>query len=237
MILFYIPTLQGTEQCVILDKNESKHAIKVLRLKRNDIIHLTNGKGTLCTAIITNYNTKYCEVQITKTIKEYQKRNYYLHIAIAPTKMNERFEWFLEKCTEIGIDEITPIICKNSERKIIKKERLKKVILSAAKQSLNTYIPKLNDAIFFDKFISNQPKDYKKYIAHCQDTNHKKNIKKVLVRETKSIILIGPEGDFSIDEIQISENRDFIPISLGKSRLRTETAGITVCHSVNFINS
>jgi 16S rRNA (uracil1498-N3)-methyltransferase len=155
-------------------------------------------------------------------------------MAVAPTKNNDRFEWFLEKATEIGISEITPIICEQSERKVLKKERLDRIILSAMKQSLKAYKPQLNDPISFNAFISKQHPG-QKYIAHChQGPKHS------LLKEAKSseplLILIGPEGDFSVKEIEMAVNQGFIPITLGSARLRTETAALAACHTIALIN-
>ena len=164
-------------------------------------------------------------------IKQIEKQhNYYLHIAISPTKNIERFEWFLEKSTEIGIDEITPIICNRSERKTIKTERGNRILLSAMKQSLKYHLPKLNEATNFNEFIK---KDLEgaKYIAHCEDS--KKNELKTISKTEKTLILIGPEGDFSPKEIKLAVENQFKSVSLGTSRFRTETAGIIATHSIN----
>jgi 16S rRNA (uracil1498-N3)-methyltransferase len=157
-----------------------------------------------------------------------------LHIAIAPTKSIERFEWFLEKATEIGIDEITPVLCENSERDKIKTDRLNKVLISAMKQSLKVHLPKLNQLIKLDNFI---PDNFngEKYIAHCK-TNHKNHLKNIYHKGTNCLVLIGPEGDFGDNEIKLFSENNYKQVSLGNSRLRTETAGIAACHIVNLIN-
>jgi len=157
-----------------------------------------------------------------------------LHLAVAPTKMNERYEWFLEKATEIGIQEITPIICEHSERKVIKTDRFQKILESAMKQSLHYYLPKLNEPIAFKDFIKKEF-DGQKFIAHCEETD-KKSLKNELENGKDVTILIGPEGDFSVKEIQLAIENSFIPVSLGNTRLRTETAAIVACHSVVFKN-
>jgi len=215
------------------DKDESRHIVKVLRKKSGDQLHITNGKGWLFEAELTLADIKYCSVNITsKSLQD--KRTYNLHLAVAPTKMNDRYEWFLEKATEIGIESITPIICDHSERKIIKTERFEKIIQSATKQSLNCYLPKLNAAISFKDFIK---QDFKGnlFIAHCEETG-RKSLKNELKPKTDITILIGPEGDFSVKEIETAINNKFIPVTLGETRLRTETAAIVACHSVTFIN-
>jgi len=160
--------------------------------------------------------------------------NYHLHVAIAPTKNIDRFEWFLEKATEIGIDEITPLLCERSERKILKAERLEKIIESAMKQSLKFHLPKLNPLIKFSDFI-NQDFDSDLYIAHCEETD-KKTLKSMLVPNKNTTILIGPEGDFSTVEIEKAMQQNFVSITLGETRLRTETAGLVATQMVSFIN-
>ncbi len=232
MKLFYTPDISS--DIYTLNEKESKHCTKVLRLKTNDIIYLTDGKGNLFKTKIIDDNNKKCSVKIIETQKNYNKQNYYLHIAIAPTKNIERFEWFLEKATEIGINEITPLLTDNSERKIIKPERLEKKITSAIKQSLKAYCPKLNKLTKFNDFITNH-NNTNKFIAHCysEKLTHLKNINKNLKNVT---ILIGPEGDFSLNEIKLAKTNNYTEITLGKSRLRTETAGIVACNLINFLN-
>jgi 16S rRNA (uracil1498-N3)-methyltransferase len=217
-----------------LNETESKHCFKVLRLEKDSIIYLIDGAGSFYKAKIVSPNAKKCKIEIIETHKEFEKRNYKLHIAIAPTKNIERFEWFLEKATEIGIDEITPIFCFHSERKIIKPERLNKIIVSAAKQSIKAYFPKLNEPIGIMDFFK-QEFICEKYIAHCQ-SDSLKSLKELYNSEKSSLILIGPEGDFSNKEIQIAKEKNFREISLGNSRLRTETAGIIACHTVSLLN-
>ncbi len=234
MQLFYNPELTTDTKQFSFDKVESKHIVRVLRKKEGDKIFITNGLGQLFTSEILLANDKKCLVNIVSFETQEICRNYYLHIAIAPTKLNDRFEWFLEKATEIGIDEITPIICEHSERKIIKTERMEKIILSAAKQSLKFHFPKLNGPITFDAFIKT-PFRGQLFIAHCEETS-KKSLKSELKPSIKTTILIGPEGDFSSKEIQQSLDNNFIPVSLGNSRLRTETAGLVAVHSVAFVN-
>ena len=234
MQLFYNSELTATSQQFTFDKTESRHIVRVLRKKENDKIFITNGKGKLFTSEVLIANDKKCLVKIIRTEAFKKPWSYYLHIAIAPTKLNDRFEWFLEKATEIGIDEITPIICEHSERKVVKLERLEKIIQSAAKQSLKYHFPKLNEPVTFNQFI-NSNFDGQLFIAHCEETA-KKSLKTSLKPELNTTILIGPEGDFSTKEIMQSLEHNFIPVSLGESRLRTETAGIVAVHSVAFTN-
>jgi 16S rRNA (uracil1498-N3)-methyltransferase len=232
MHLFYTPDLSG--KIYTLNESESKHCIKVLRLAMNDQVQLIDGKGGFCTAQIIDANPKKCSVEIIKEVKEFGKRNHYLHIAIAPTKNNDRFEWFLEKATEIGIDEITPIICEHSERKVVKPERLEKIIISAVKQSIKAYKPKLNNIISYQDFIASKFQG-DKFIAHCEE-NEKTALKSAYRKGTNALVLIGPEGDFDPNEIALAKENNFQEISLGESRLRTETAGVVACHTINLLN-
>lgn len=233
MQLFYNPNITESTSQFTFDKEESRHIVKVLRKTIGDTLHITNGKGWLFNAEVTVPDIKKCMVTIvSKSL--HPKRDYSLHLAVAPTKMNDRYEWFLEKATEIGIDSITPIICDHSERKIIKTERFEKILQSATKQSLSCYMPKLNDAIAFKDFIK-QDFNGDLFIAHCEET-HRKSLKNELKPKTDITILIGPEGDFSVKEIENALKNKFIPVTLGDTRLRTETAAIVACHSVAFIN-
>lgn len=231
MHLAYSPIIEGNEHT--LNEIESFHCTKVLRLRNGDEIKILDGKGTICIASITNTHDKRCQVTITKRTCIENPRNYYLHIAIAPTKNIERFEWFIEKCVEVGIDEITPLLCDHSERKEIKKDRIDNIITAAIKQSVNPFRPILNDMISLKKFIQ-QPTEKVKYIAHCNGL--RKHVKEYYTKGEKSIVLIGPEGDFSMEEINLCLKMNYIPISLGENRLRTETAGVIACSFINLIN-
>lgn len=233
MQLFYNPNASEDQKNVLFDKEESGHITKVLRKKEGDLLHVTNGLGYLFTLKIINANSNKCVGEIIESIKT-EPKNYKLHLAVAPTKMNERYEWFLEKATEIGVDEITPIICEHSERKIIKTDRFEKVIVSAMKQSLQTFKPILNEPIHLTDFL-NQKFEGFKGIAHCEESG-KNTIKEVLKPNSTALLLIGPEGDFSTSEIKKALENNFTPISLGNTRLRTETAAIVACHSVAFVN-
>jgi len=232
MRLFYAPNIEMPN--FTFDGQESKHIAKVLRLKVADKLYLTDGKGYFYEAEISEISNKTCSVNILK--KELQnKHNYYLHVAIAPTKSNDRFEWFLEKATEIGIDEITPLLCKNSERKKIKLERFQKVIESAMKQSHKAYHPKLNDLTDIREFLE-QDLDYdKKLMAHCYDAE-KFSLKQSVSEKQTVLIMIGPEGDFTLEEVEQAKAKNILPLSLGTYRLRTETAGVASVQSVAFIN-
>jgi len=233
MQLFYNPEITEESIQIVFSKEESKHIVKVLRKQVGDKLQITNGKGWLFNAEISIPNIKKCIATIVSKEKQ-QQRLIKLHVAVAPTKMNDRYEWFLEKATEIGIETITPIICDHSERKIIKPERFEKILQSAMKQSLNCYLPKLNDPIPFKEFIK-QDFSGQRFIAHCEETK-RKSFKSELTANHDVTILIGPEGDFSVKEIEIAIANKFIPVTLGETRLRTETAAIVACHSVAFVN-
>jgi 16S rRNA (uracil1498-N3)-methyltransferase len=234
MQLFYNPDLTKETTQITFDKIESRHIVRVLRKKEDAILHITNGKGFLFDAKIIIASDKKCVAEIIEIQEKPKPWNYYLHIAIAPTKNNDRIEWFLEKATEIGIDEITPIICSNSERRIVKLDRFEKIIQSAMKQSLKFTLPKINEPIKFNDFI-NQDFEGTFCIAHCEEQD--KNLLKFIVNPSeKTTILIGPEGDFSSQEITKALEKNSIPISLGESRLRTETAALVAVQSISFIN-
>jgi 16S rRNA (uracil1498-N3)-methyltransferase len=233
MQLFYNPTITEATETFSFDKEESKHIIKVLRKKDTDILFVTNGLGFLFKTEITLASDSKCTVRIL-SFEKIELPKYKLHLAVAPTKMNDRYEWLLEKATEIGIHEITPIICDRSERKVINAERFDKIILSAMKQCNQLHLPILNPAVTFKEFIK-QKNEGLQLIAHCEETD-KKTLKSVLKPNENYTILIGPEGDFSEKEIALALENNYIPVSLGNTRLRTETAAIVACHSVVFIN-
>ena len=233
MQLFFNSTISETQTSFVFDKEESKHIIKVLRKKESDILFVTNGLGYLFKTEIALASDSKCTVNILSFEKQDEPK-FNLHLVVAPTKMNERYEWFLEKATEIGVQEITPIICEHSERKIIKTDRFQKIIESAMKQSLHYYLPKFNEPILYKDFIKKEIIG-QKFIAHCEETD-KKSLKNELKINTDCTILIGPEGDFSVKEIQLALDNNYIPVSLGNTRLRTETAAVVACHSVVYAN-
>lgn len=235
MQLFYNSHITNSDKQVTFNKIESKHIIRVLRKKEGDLLFITNGNGLLFSAKINIASDKKCIANIIKITEKTKPWHYKLHLAIAPTKNNDRFEWFLEKATEIGIDKITPLICERSVRKVIKFERMQKIIESAAKQSLKYHFPKLNELTKFEDFINSQESS-KLFIAHCHNLE-KKPLQSLCKTEGELIILIGPEGDFTINEINIAQSKNFEPVSLGESRLRTESAGIIATHTVSLINS
>ena len=214
---------------VIFSADEKKHLTKVLRKQEGDIISVIDGKGYLYSTKINSLDKNSSLIEIIKKEKKKKKHNYHLHIGIAPTKNISRFEWFLEKATEIGIDEITPIICNRSERKKINIQRCNRILISSIKQSLKFYKPKLNVPSNFSDFIK-EKLEGDKLIAHCLKTEKNKINKS---NQKKYTILIGPEGDFTENEINLALKNGFKATTLGKSRLRTETAGIIATHSVN----
>lgn len=231
MQLFYTPDISHTTY--YLNETESKHAIRVLRMTNGDAVQLVDGLGNFYEAKITDANPKKCKIEVVQKISEFGKRKHYLHLAVAPTKNIDRFEWFLEKATEIGVDEITPILCSHSERKVIKDDRLEKVIVSAMKQSLKAYLPKLNPLTPFNQLIKCGFPG-KKFVAHCYEQD-KRELKTEITESWSNLILIGPEGDFSEEEITQAIASGFTPVSLGASRLRTETAAVVACHTANLI--
>jgi len=233
MQLFYHPDIENHTLEFTFPADESRHITKVLRKKSGDILQITNGRGGLYQAEIVLPDHKKCVAKIisrrTKAPLPYQ-----LHLVVAPTKLNDRFEWFLEKATEIGIHEITPIICDRSERKAIKMERMEKVVQSAMKQSLHTYLPKLNGAISFQDYME-LPKEGDLFIAHCGE-EYRQELFHCLSPRRNTVILIGPEGDFSMDEINMALSKGFRAVALGEARLRTETAAIVACNTVSMVN-
>tara|TARA_R110000744_G_scaffold216768_1_gene335518 strand:- start:511 stop:1218 length:708 start_codon:yes stop_codon:yes gene_type:complete len=234
MQLFYNSDLKATDTVFTFDSNESKHIIKVLRKKIGDELWITNGEGYLFEAKIIGDSIKQCEIELISSKKTHPK-SHWLHMVVAPTKMNDRFEWFLEKVTEIGVDEITPIICDRSERKILKLDRMQRVIESAMKQSLQTYLPKLNEPVSLSEFLE-KPTTGLQFIAHCEDSE-RHELKRRVVADQDITILIGPEGDFTPNEIKSALSKGYAPVAMGKTRLRTETAAIVACTIVASINN
>jgi len=229
MQLFYNSELEKGASTFTFEKEESKHIVKVLRKKEGDKIFITNGLGCLFESEIILASEKKCEVKITKETFQ-NPDSFYTHIAVAPTKMNDRLEWFLEKATEIGIHEITPIICENSERKIFKTDRAGKIIQAAMKQSLHYYLPKINEPIALTEFLKKEFKG-QKFIAHCEDSE-RNLFQNENLKNQSILVLIGPEGDFSKKEIDLALKNEFIPVTLGNTRLRTETAALVATHTI-----
>ena len=232
MNIFYTPDITGNSYT--LNEEESKHCVRVLRMEIGERINLVDGDGGMYIAQIVDANPKRCRVEVVEKQECYGKRPYYLHIAIGPTKLIDRYEWFLEKVTEIGVDEITPLESFHSERRTVKQERSEKVVTAAVKQSVKAYHPKVNEMISFKELV-NRPFEGKKFIAHCND-GEKVLLKHAVAPDDNALILIGPEGDFSVEEVALAKQQGFIEISLGESRLRTETAGVVACSTVCFVN-
>lgn len=231
MHLFYTPDIA---QLSALPDEEAAHAVRVLRLQAGDEIRLTDGKGKFYRAEISTASPKRCLVNLLESEEQPPLWEGHIHLAMAPTKNMDRIEWFAEKATEIGFDELTFLNCRFSERKVIKTERVEKILASAMKQSLKARLPRLNEMTDFQKFVK-QPFEGKKYIAHCYP-GEKPLLRNVLERGEKSLVLIGPEGDFSEEEVKLATEQGFQPISLGRARLRTETAALVSVHLMNLIN-
>lgn len=236
MYLFYTPDIHPTHLQFILPEEESKHAVRVLRLQAGDQIHLVDGKGGFYTTEILESHPKRTSLRVLDVQTDYGTMPYSLHIAIAPTKNMDRLEWFVEKATEVGIREITPIICEHSERKEVKVERLEKIAISAMKQSLKAYLPKINTPLSFDRcMIKVKDIEGSKGIAHCVQSE-KTYISTAFTKRGNYLLLIGPEGDFSEKEISQALDAGCIPISLGDARLRTETAALATVLEISLLN-
>jgi len=244
MYLFFAPDIDT----LTLSEEESSHCVQVLRAKAGDRIHVTDGQGTIYEAEITNPHRKHCTFRILSEQHPEPLHEGRVHIAIAPTKSMDRLEWMIEKCVEMGVDEITPVLCRFSERKTLNQERLQKILVSAAKQSLKATFPTLHPLTPVQELIAGA-KEQDKLIAHCMsdsdstDIQHnyaasedKHALKNAVTRGHSVIILIGPEGDFSEQEIREALTNGWKPVSLGKARLRTETAGLVACHTALLIN-
>ena len=234
MQLFYAPDIVPPYH--ILTEEESKHCVRVLRMSEGSRLMLTDGHGNMYTAQITNADPKQCEVEVVATETEYGKRPYSLVMAVAPTKNPDRYEWFLEKATEVGCDVFIPMECAHSERRSIKHERSEKVITSAVKQSLKAYHPIL-EPVTNIKDVIKRPFEGRKLIAHCRDdAGERISVKEALTSGGNTLILIGPEGDFSHEEVELALANGFKAITFGESRLRTETAAIAAVMFTSFAN-
>ena len=231
MHVFYTPDIQAKAE---LPVEEAAHAVRVLRLQTGDEITLTDGKGNFYRAEISTATSKRCLVNVLETLPQAPLWKGHLHIAMAPTKNMDRTEWFAEKATEIGFDELTFLNCRYSERKVIKTERIHKILVSAIKQSLKARLPQLNEMTDFNQFVR-QPFNGQKFIAHCYE-GEKAFLKDCLQPGEDALVLIGPEGDVSEEEVREALAQGFRPISLGPSRLRTETAALVACHLMNLAN-
>lgn len=232
MHLFYQEDM--SQDLVLLDREESRHCLKVLRMRQGDELWFTDGKGLMCRANLAQADAAACTAFIVERRLAPKPILGSLHMVVAPTKNMDRFEWFLEKATECGVSEITPLICAQSERSVVKPERLQKILISAMKQSQQAYLPRLNPAMSFKSFMQN-PVPEAAFIAHCVE-GQKQSLRQSYQAGQDAMVLIGPEGDFSPEEIRQALERGFLPISLGNNRLRTETAALVACIEINFIN-
>ena len=235
MELFFSNNIKG--DLIFLDSVESRHCIKVLRKIIGDEVNVVDGLGSLYRGVIYTDDIKECQIKILNKIDNYDRRNSYIHIAISPIKSNSRIEWFIEKAIEIGINEISFIDCQRTLRNNVKMKRIFKTSISAMKQTLKASLPKINDIDSFNHFIKNN-KDQNKFICHLENDLKTNifNFKDQINKNKSTCILIGPEGDFTLDEIDKADCLGFKSITLGESRLRTETAGVVACHLLNIIN-
>lgn len=234
--LFFIDDIQ--QDYAVLDAEESKHCVKVMRMGLGDTVWVTDGKGTLCRCEISNPDSRACQLRIVERRPDYQQRPFRLHIAVAPAKNNARIEWFIEKAVEIGIDEITPIVCDHSERCLLKEERLEKIAISAMKQSLKAYKPVVHPPVRLKEFLatlSHEGRNERRLICYC-DGDERVGLASRYKAGEEALVLIGPEGDFSSQEISAALDAGFQPITLGSCRLRTETAALYAVTALNFMN-
>jgi len=234
MFLFYAPDI--TENVYTLSETESRHCIKALRLKRGDKLLLTDGNGNLFETCIIDDTISNCSLEITQKKYVGNTFSYHVHMAVAPTKNSDRYEWFAEKAVEIGISEITALICKNSEKTHIKSNRIERVLIAALKQSLRCVLPAYNSETSFTTLVKTA-KEPQKFIAYCgEEESPIPLLQHICKKNTDTLVLIGPEGDFTPQEINLAKQHGFIPVSLGKSRLRTETAALVACNTIHFVN-
>ncbi len=232
MNVFYLPTAQlGT---ISFPEEESKHIVKVLRMKEGDRFCVTDGNGSLYDAELADAHPKRATAELSNQRQGYDVRDFKLSIAVAPTKLNERTEWFLEKATEIGIDEVKLFASYHSERRAANVERFRKIVVSAMKQSVKSKMPVIEDIVQFDKLVK-QDFDGQKFIAWIDD-DVTEQLCDLYKKGENALVLIGPEGDFSKEEVALAKEHGFVPVSLGKARLRTETAAVVACHTIQLIN-
>lgn len=233
---FYTPDIDKSNE---LPKDEASHCTRVLRMTEGDEIMLMDGKGTFYRAEITLATNHRCQFSVIETLEQQRQWKPWLHIAMAPTKLMDRTEWFVEKATEIGVDAMTLLECQFSERKVVKNERIEKILVSAVKQSHKAWVPELSSMIAFRDFVST-PRSGQKFIAHCYEDSDigtpKRLLRDVLTPGEDCVIMVGPEGDFSVEEVKLAIENGYIPISLGASRLRTETAALAAVHTMSLLN-
>ena len=236
MHLFYQPAM--TANAAYLPEEESRHCVKVLRLQPGEELVVVDGKGGWYNCEITRPDARRCELRVLQTRADYGKLPYRIHIAIAPTKNADRMEWFVEKCVEIGVDEISFVICEHSERRFFKTDRLSKIAIGAMKQSLKAFVPIIHDASPLAEFLEGTHRGGQKFIAYVDEAiteGARKRLQASAEPNGQYCVLIGPEGDFSVREVGLAISRGFRPVSLGESRLRTETAGMVACHLLHVI--
>ena len=232
MNVFYLPDAHIGN--ISFPEEESKHIVKVLRMREGDTFCVTDGKGSFFDAELIDAHPKRAMAELSNQRKGYDNRNFKLSIAIAPTKLNERTEWFLEKATEIGIDEVKLFASYHSERRVANVDRFKKIVIAAMKQSVKSNMPAISEMQPFDKLVK-QYFDGQKFIAWIDD-DVKDQLCDLYEKGSNALVLIGPEGDFSREEVELAKDNGFIPVSLGEARLRTETAAIVACHTIQLIN-
>lgn len=236
MQLFYAPDIDFCSDSYTLSEEESRHCVRVLRLRVGDSLYVTDGKGTLCRAEIAAISPKNCTLSLRERTEAFEKRGYRLCVAIAPTKNTDRLEWFVEKATEIGIDRIIPLLTEHSERRVLKSDRLMRVATGAVKQSLKAYHPQIDELTPFKEVIKEGAFPGRKFIAYCGDEVERIPLKECIQPGEDVLVLIGPEGDFSPEEVAMACRNGFVPVTLGRSRLRTETAGVVAVHTVALLN-
>ncbi len=235
MQLFYAPGLFRGTDLFTLTEEESKHCVRVLRLGQGDCLHITDGEGNLFRVEIVRADSRRCEVRMLERTGRFEERPYRLTMAVAPTKSGDRYEWFVEKAVEIGVDAIVPLLSEHSERRAVKTERLERIAVSAMKQSLKAYLPRVEEPVSFPELVA-RPFAGRKLIAHCNGDDRKVSLRDAVAPGEEVLMLIGPEGDFSPAEVEEARRHGFTGVSLGRSRLRTETAAIAAVHAVAFIN-
>lgn len=236
MQLFYAPDIDFSSDSYTLSEEESRHCVRVLRLRVGDSLYVTDGNGTLCRAEIAAISPKNCTLSLRERTEAFEKRNYRLCVAIAPTKNTDRLEWFVEKATEIGIDRIVPLLTEHGERRVLKTDRLMRVATGAVKQSLKAYHPQIDELTPFRQVVEDQSFEGQKFIAYCGEEVERTPLKACVQPGEDVLVLIGPEGDFSPEEVVMACRNGFVPVSLGRSRLRTETAGVVAVHTVALLN-
>jgi 16S rRNA (uracil1498-N3)-methyltransferase len=234
MQVFYSPAFSPDNP--FLPEEESRHCVKVLRKNAGDTVQITDGRGNLFTAALVVPDARQCELRILDTRENFGRRNYRIHLAVAPTKNADRTEWLVEKCVEIGVDRISFLACERSERKVFKTDRVERIAVSAMKQSLKAYLPEIDEMQPYRTFVTREHTG-EKFIAHLAEEGPRDLLVQAAPKNATYCILIGPEGDFTAEEVRLAIDYGFQPVSLGDSRLRTETAGLVACHIMHVINS